>query len=70
MKDEIVDRIIKGEEKLFTMNEVTKLLRISRSTLERMINKGDFPEPCIKLGKGYRRWTMSRVKEFLKNYIA
>ena len=49
---------------LLRRQEVEAELNISRATIYRWINKGDFPAP-IRLSKNMVRWNRSEVKNLL-----
>lgn len=74
-QEDLIHRIAIGESELLNMSAICKLLKISRSTLERLIkldnsNKPDsqtvpFPKPDLKFGKS-PRWTMDTFKKWLQ----
>ena len=49
---------------LLTEQEVCQMLGISKSTLRRMIRRGEFPEPR-KLSPGTRRWPKQDVYHYI-----
>lgn len=52
-------------EKLLTKSEVSKMLTLSKSTLERLIKKGRFPRP-IKLSTHRVGWKESVVLAWIE----
>ena len=50
---------------LLTVNDIVRLLKISRSTLYKMIANGDFPPPSVRLPNGRPRWFEEVVAEWL-----
>lgn len=52
-------------EPLLNADEVAKLLKISKRTLESMIARGDGP-PLITIGR-QRRWRLCDLEEWLVN---
>ncbi len=49
---------------MLTACDVCERLQISRATLERMVRRGDFPEP-VKLGPRLVRWRPADLDRFL-----
>lgn len=48
-----------------TVNEIAELLRVSRSTLYALIQRGEFPAG-IKLGHS-RRWPVRELRQYLES---
>ena len=48
-----------------TVNEIAELLRVSRSTLYALIQRGKFP-PGLKIGHS-RRWPVDSLKAYLES---
>jgi predicted DNA-binding transcriptional regulator AlpA len=52
-------------EKMYTADEVAKILKIGRSTLYAGIKRGQFPPP-VKVA-GSSRWKESQLIEYINN---
>ncbi|CAM2997710.1 AlpA family phage regulatory protein [Shewanella amazonensis] len=48
---------------IFKIKDIVELLTVSRSTLNRMIKKGQFPEPNAKNSRN-KFWTEKQLKEW------
>lgn len=55
----------KPPESLLRIQEVCLILGISRSTLYRMVNDGQFPK-ALDLGPRYKAWQKSTVTEWIR----
>ena len=55
-------------KKLYTVTDIVLLLRISRSTLYKMIADGDFPPPSLRLPNGRPRWFTDVVNDWLDGH--
>lgn len=53
-------------DQLIDMNRITKMLDISRSTLERWLRDGKFPPPHFKFGERHARWVERIVLKFIQ----
>lgn len=53
-------------ENILTTDDVLKRLQISRATLYRLINKGQFP-PAMKVA-GCSRWRASDVRKAIQDF--
>ena len=53
-------------DKLLRLNEVTKMVALSRSQLYRMMPKGEFPA-SIKVGPKAVRWRESEIRTWMEN---
>ena len=56
------------EPRLLKAREVYERLGISRATLYRMIEKGQFPPP-LKLSTGTSRWHSQDVEDFIAGLL-
>ncbi len=54
-----------GEAVIIKLPEVLALTKISKSTLYRFMESGDFPRP-IRLGKRARAWRKTDIEEWLE----
>lgn len=54
------------ENQLLTTKEVAKFLRVSETTIYRLVKRGELP--AIKRGKGYTRFRKSQIEAFLDRY--
>jgi predicted DNA-binding transcriptional regulator AlpA len=52
-------------EELMTLKDVMKLVKLSRSTITRMLKAGKFPKPLEFSRKLY--WKHEQLDDFLKN---
>ena len=52
-------------ERLYTVSEVIRITRLSRTTLYRMMGAGSFPKP-IKIGVSKNAWRASVIAHWLK----
>ncbi len=58
--------MVDSTSKLLKSREVCEMLGVSRSTLHRMINKGQFPRP-VKPSAGTNRWPSREVEDYMAN---
>lgn len=55
----------KGEEiMLFTLKDILEITRMSKSSIYRMMNKGEFPK-SISLGGNCVRWRVSEIRKWV-----
>jgi prophage regulatory protein len=54
------------DEKLLTLNEITKIVGFKKSTIYKFIKNKDFPKP-IKIGKS-SRWPLSAITKWINHY--
>jgi len=59
----------RAEDSFLRTSDVLKQLRVARSTLYDMIDKGEFPEPIV-LRNRLHRWLQSDVDEYKNQKIA
>lgn len=52
------------QERLIRMPEVTQTIGLSRATIYRMIDKGEFPQP-VRQGRT-SAWPLNEVREYLE----
>ena len=52
--------------RMLTLNEVCELLGVHRTTVYRMIERGDFP-PGVLVTRGARRWSSDVVEEWIES---
>ena len=52
------------DERLLRVKEVASLIGVSRSTIYRMVEAGQFPQP-IRIGPRASRWRLSEVLEWM-----
>lgn len=52
-------------EELFTLKDVMQLVKLSRSTITRMVKAGKFPNPLEFSRKLY--WKHEQINDFLNN---
>ena len=55
------------EKKLFSASETCKILNISRSTLDRLVEIGDIKNPITFEGMTKLYWTMEDIDECIEN---
>ena len=58
-----------GEAVIIKLPEVLALTKISKSTLYRFMESGDFPRP-IRLGKRARAWRKEEILEWIDSRTA
>ncbi len=56
--------MVSDASRLLKAHEVCQMLGISKSTLRRMIRRGEFPEP-LKLSPGASRWPKQDVYHYI-----
>ena len=57
--------IMNLNKKLLTLKEVSVLVSMSRSTIYRSMDAGDFPRP-LKIGSRMVRWAVDDIDDYLK----
>jgi Predicted transcriptional regulator len=55
-----------GEDRLLRIDEVIKLLSISKSTWWAGVRTGEYPQP-VKLGARITRWRWSQIAPLIEN---
>lgn len=53
-------------ERLLRRREVETITGLSRSTIYRLMQKGDFPKP-VRIGPGAVRWKVSDIKAWIES---
>lgn len=51
---------------VYRVADLCRELKISRSTLYKMLAAGRFPRPAVRLGQRTPAWTEEQVREFLE----
>ena len=54
------------EERLLRVKDTAKLIGVSRSTVYRMVDDGQFPQP-IRIGTRASRWRLSEVMQWMES---
>ena len=54
------------EERLLKRREVEEITGLSRSTIYRMLNTGQFPQP-VRIGPKTVRWRMSDIVKWMES---
>ena len=57
---------MKTDVKILRLPDVLEMIQLSRTTIYRLIQKGDFPKPG-KLGKRANRWKNTDIEEWIEN---
>lgn len=57
------------KDKIIRLNEVMDMTGLSRSTIYRMMEKGDFPK-STPLGERAIGWSMSEVQEWVQTRLS
>ena len=52
-------------DRILRINEVLRLVPVSRATLYRLIRRGEFPKP-VQLGSNAVGWRESMIQEWIK----
>ena len=58
--DDSYDPDLSGIEQLYTMKDVMRMNRLSKSSIQRMVKTGEFPRPINVSPRG-KRWRQSDV---------
>jgi predicted DNA-binding transcriptional regulator AlpA len=56
------------DDTLISLRSVLPMIQVSRTTLWRMINAGQFPQP-IRVGTRLNRWHLGAVREVVRGAI-
>ena len=56
-----------GSERLaYRLDELSRLLGVSRRTIERVRSAGRFPKPCKILGKRTPLWSVQTIRQWVE----
>lgn len=55
---------------VFTADELATRCKISRTTFDRFVSRGDFPEPDIRRGRKFVRWSYATAKTGIEQLSA
>ncbi len=56
------------DDTLISLRSVLPMIQVSRTTLWRMINAGQFPQP-IRIGTRLNRWHLGAVREVVRQVV-
>ena len=57
---------MKSEFQFYRVNELTKILSVSRASIYNWLNKGTFPKP-IKISDSFNVWRASDIQKWVKD---
>jgi len=57
---------MKSEFQFYRVNELTKILSVSRASIYNWLNKGTFPKP-IKISDSVNVWRASDIQKWVKD---
>ena len=58
--------VMKSEFQFYRVNELTKILSVSRASIYNWLNKGTFPKP-IKISDSVNVWRASDIQKWVKD---
>jgi predicted DNA-binding transcriptional regulator AlpA len=68
-REEACYQVAHGDVILLTFADLVRITTKSRSTLERWLQQGSFPQPMFVFGPKLKRWHPAQITEWLQSCV-